>query len=289
LAVVVGIALAGVLGYAAASKLRAPRRAAGGTATFGVPERLRLPAVLAVTLLEAALAVGVALGSSVAAYAAAALTGAFAVVVAAAVLRGASGAPCGCFGPGSRVGIWSVVRNGVLAGAFVALPSLPSGSPSREGWLLVGLVAAFACIAALAVAVLALAREVGLLRLRIGTEAALDVADEGPPIGSRVAVPDRFAADAPLRLAIFSSEGCRLCQTLRPVVAAFRHEPEVAVEVFDEVDDADVWQALRIPGSPFAVALDRAGAVRAKGTFNSYGQLESILASAERGAAEARA
>ena len=99
----------------------------------------------------------------------------------------------------------------------------------------------------------------------------------------------RVSCEAPLRLAIFSSEGCRLCQSLSPVVAAFRHEPDVAVEVFDEVDDADVWRALGIPGSPFAVALDRAGAVRAKGTFNSYGQLESILASAERGLADASA
>jgi hypothetical protein len=44
-----------------------------------------------------------------------------------------------------------------------------------------------------------------------------------------------------------------------------------------------------IPGSPFAVALGRDGAVRAKGTFNSYGQLESILATAERRVAEAHA
>ena len=38
-----------------------------------------------------------------------------------------------------------------------------------------------------------------------------------------------------------------------------------------------------------AVALGRDGAVGAKGTFNSYGQLESILATAERRLAEAHA
>ena len=143
------------------------------------------------------------------------------------------------------------------------------------------LVAAFACIAALTVAVLALAREVGILRLRLGPESALDVAGEGPALGSQV----ELAPQAPptgLTLAIFSSQGCRLCRALEPVVAAFRRDPLVNVTEFDEVDDAAVWRELGIPGSPYAVALDASGRVRAKGTFNSYGQLEGILASAER-------
>jgi hypothetical protein len=288
---VVRVALAVVLGLAAGSKLRSPRAAAAGLGTFGVPTRLRLPAVFAIALIEGALAVVVAAGSAVAAYGAGALIGGFAVVVAAALARGNRGAPCGCFGARSRVGVGAVARNVAVAAAFFAAPSLPSGAPSRDGWLLLGLVAAFACIAVLAVAVLALARELGMLRLRLGPELALEIGDEGPPLGERVPLPERFhrAAGAELALAIFSSEGCRLCQTLKPVIAAFRRDPLVAVEVFDEVRDADVWHALRIPGSPFAVAFDRDGAVHAKGTFNTYGQLESILAAAERRVAEAHA
>jgi hypothetical protein len=291
LAVVVRMALAVVLGVAAASKLRSPHAAANGLATFGVPTRLRLPGTFAIAAIEAALAVGVAAGSAVAAYVAGALVGGFAFLVAAALARGAGGAPCGCFGARSRVGVAALVRNVALAAALVAVPSLPSGAPSKDGWLLLGLVAAFACIAVLTVAVLALARELGMLRLRLGAESALDVADEGPPLGERVPLPERFdrGGRAQLALAVFSSEGCRLCQGLRPVIAAFRRDPLVAVEVFDEVRDADVWHALRIPGSPFAVAFDRDGRVNAKGTFNTYGQLESILAAAERRLAEAHA
>jgi hypothetical protein len=60
----------------------------------------------------------------------------------------------------------------------------------------------------------------------------------------------------------------------------------VAVETFEEVADADVWERLEIPGSPFAVAFDRAGTVLAKGTFNSLAQLESVLATAERRGSE---
>ena len=56
----------------------------------------------------------------------------------------------------------------------------------------------------------------------------------------------------------------------------------MAVEVFDEVQDSEAWSQLRIPGSPYAVALDPDGTVLAKGTFNNLAQLESVLATAER-------
>jgi hypothetical protein len=59
-------------------------------------------------------------------------------------------------------------------------------------------------------------------------------------------------------------------------------DPLVAVESFEEVADAAVWSVLGIPGSPFAIALDRDGTVLAKGTFNNLAQLESVLATAER-------
>ena len=291
MSLLVRVALAAVLGVAAGAKLRSLGEAADALETFGVPRMLRRPAVIAVAALEAALAVGVAIGSDAAAYAASGLLACFAAALGIALARGRGGAPCGCFGPSSRVTGAAVVRNLLLAGALAAVPSLPSGAPSARAWLVIALTAAFACIAVLAVAVLALAREVGLLRLRLAPESALELAEEGPPVGSRIVLPERLAgaSQARLAVAIFSSEGCRMCQSLRPVIAAFQRDPLVAVEVFDEVRDAELWRELAIPGSPFAVAFDRGGAVRAKGTFNSYGQLESILATAERRLADARA
>jgi hypothetical protein len=291
LALLVRVALAAVLGIAAGAKLRSLGEAAEALETFGVPRMLRRPAVVAVAVLEAGLAVGVAIGSDAAAYAAAGLLACFAVVLGIALARGRGGAPCGCFGARSRVTGAAVGRNLLLAGALATVPSLPDGAPSAQGWLVIALTAAFVCIAILAVAVLALAREVGLLRLRLAPESALELAEEGPAVGTRIVLPDRLAGSGHARLAvaIFSSEGCRLCQSLKPVIAAFQRDPLVAVEVFDEVRDADLWRELDIPGSPFAVAFDPGGAVRAKGTFNSYGQLESILATAERRLADARA
>jgi hypothetical protein len=52
--------------------------------------------------------------------------------------------------------------------------------------------------------------------------------------------------------------------------------------MFDEVVDADLWRELGVPGSPFVIAVDAAGVVLAKGTFNNLAQLESVVATAAR-------
>ena len=288
---VVRTALAAALLTAAALKLASPGASRAALATFGVPRGLRGATWAAVVGLEAVLGATVALGSDLAAYAAAGFVALLTAGLVAALAAGRAGAPCACFGPRSRVGWGGVGRNLLLGGVLVATPSLPDGRPSTEGWLALGLAATVVCVLLLGVAVLALAREVGLLRLRLGTQPALEIVAEGPEIGERLALIDRFRAGRETRfmLAIFSSDSCRLCRTLEPAVAAFRRDSLLAVEIFDEVRDADVWRELEIPGSPFALALGLDGAVRAKGTFNSYGQLESILATAERRLVEARA
>ena len=128
----------------------------------------------------------------------------------------------------------------------------------------------------------ALAREVGELRLAIAPQAALSIAEEGPELGSHVRVIDRFSRDAPLAVAVFTSPGCALCRALEPSLRLIASDPEVELEVFDEQDDAEAWLELAIPGSPYAVVLSPDGDVLAKGTFNSLFQLESILATATR-------
>ena len=234
--------------------------------------------------LELGLAAGVALGSTAAAFGASALLAVFAVALGVLVARGKTGAPCACFGSRSKVRRLAVARNAALAAAFAAVPFVPSEPLGTTGWLTLGLVAALAGVLALTLAVLALAREVGLLRLQLPPQPALELADEGPPLGVRTPVIERFtlALDTELALAVFSSPGCPLCRTLAPAVEALARDPLVAVEVFDEEADPEVWRELAIPGSPFAVALDRVGVVRAKGTFNSFAQLESVLAAVER-------
>jgi hypothetical protein len=274
-----------VLAGSAALKLASPGSSRAALASFDLEgERTRWLAWIVLVVTELALAVGVGAGSDEAAWLAAAFMTLFAAALVGAMLRGRAGAPCACFGSRSTVGWGAVLRNLGLAVGFAVLPLLPERSLSTDEWLGLGLGLALLLCLGLAVAVLALAREVGMLRLRLGPASALEIPEEGPDLGERVEMSEHFASlgGASLALAIFTSEGCRICRGLEPAIAALGGEPAVAIEVFDEVQDRDTWSELRIPGSPFAVALDPDGAVLAKGTFNNLAQLESVLATAER-------
>jgi hypothetical protein len=284
------VGLAAVLGVAAVLKLTRLGRAADALAPFGLRRRRATALLVAASVVELALAAGVAFGSTIAALTASALLAAFAAGLAAAVLTGRAGLPCPCFGAGSRIGWPAVARNLVLAAGFAAVPFVPDVELSTDAWLTVGLAVALGAVVLLAVAVLALAREIGMLRLRLPPQSALEVLSEGPEIGERSPVVDRYA-QAPhgrFLVAIFSSDACRLCQGLRPAVAALARDPRLDVQVFDEMADHDVWEDLAVPGSPYAVVLGPDGTVLAKGTFNSFAQLESVLGAAEQRAEAAR-
>jgi hypothetical protein len=291
LEIVLRVGLGIVLAGAALAKLRSPRESIAALAGFGFEGGpLRPVAWAALVAVELALAVAVTIGSDAAAYAAAGLMLLFAAVTAGAMMRGRAGAPCACFGPRSKVSWPGVLRNCGLAAGFAAIPLIDSVSPGADGWLGIGIGIALLACAALTIAVLGLAREVGMLRLQLGTQGALEISGEGPEIGSRAAaLSDRLAVGDPavangarLGLAVFTSEGCALCQTMSPAIENVANDPYVAVGVFDETAEAGLWKTMSIPGSPFAVAIDRAGTVLAKGTFNNLAQLESVLATAER-------
>jgi thiol-disulfide isomerase/thioredoxin len=284
--------LAGVLVASVAAKLAGPARSAAAMATFGVrPPRLQAAVLALLVAGELGLAAAVAGGSGFAAYVAAATMAGFALALAAIIRRGGTGAPCACFGARARVSRRAVARDLGLAAAFAGLPSVPTAPVSATGWLAAGLLVALAGVLGLSVATLALAREIGELRLRLGPQLALELADEGPPVGRPVPLIGRFAldGDVKLALAVFSSEGCPLCRALEPSLEWLAGDPFVAMMVFDEHAEAGVWRSLGVPGSPYALVLDRAGTVLAKGAFNTGGQLEGMLATAERRAAPSHA
>jgi hypothetical protein len=279
------ILLALVLVGASAAKLASPRSSQAALSTFGI----RRPAGRwtvwgGLVGAELALAAGVATGLAAAAWAASGLMAAFGLALIWALRRGRAGAPCACFGARSTVGPKAVARNLVLACAFALLPLMPESDLSTDEWLGAGLVVALLACAGLGVAVLALAREVGMLRLRLGPGSALEIPEEGPALGVRSDLIERLEVNSTtdLALAVFLSEACPVCRSLEPAISSLAREPSLAVAVFDEYSDAEVWRAHEVPGSPFAVALDGDGTVRAKGTFNNLAQLESVLATAER-------
>ena len=115
--------LAGVLAWAAASKLARPASSRAAMATFGFSTAgSQWIAWTFVVGAEATLAVGVAVGSTTAAYAAAALMLMLAATLGSALIQGKAGAPCACFGTRSTVSPLAIGRNLALAAAFVALP-----------------------------------------------------------------------------------------------------------------------------------------------------------------------
>lgn len=273
-----------VLLGSAGAKLATPARTRAALATYGLrSQHVRALAWSGAVTLEIALGVAVAAGLDGAAYGAAALMLAFAALLARALRQGRAGQPCGCLGARSRVTPLALGRTLLLVGAFALLPAVPHARVTTSGWLALGLGVALVAIAVLAVLLLALAREVGELRLAIPPQLPLEIDGEGPPRGSRVALVDRFMPQpsARLALAVFSSDGCPMCRALEPAVAALRRDPLLAVEVFDELRDAGVWGELKIPGSPYAVVLALDGTVLAQGTFNGARQLEALVATGE--------
>ena len=279
------LVLAGVLAGAAFAKLASPSAGREALAGLGFESPLaRTLGFWSLIAIEIGLAVGLVAGSTEAAIMGAALMTMFGLVMGGAIARGRAGQPCGCFGARSRIGWAGVARNFALAAGFVAVVALPSDDLTTDEWLGLGLIGALAASAALGAMVLALAREVGLLRMRVGPGSALEISHEGPEVGSRTEI----AADIPgldrkeLGLAVFTSAGCHICEAMRPAVDSIAAHPAVAVGRFDEVAQSDAWVALDVPGSPYAVALDTQGTVLAKGTFNNLAQLESILATGER-------
>jgi hypothetical protein len=275
--------LAAVLAWAAVAKLVSGAESRAALRSFGLEGRVARTAGWSLVIAaELGVAVAVALRVPGAAEVAAGLLAAFALALVVAILLGRAGAPCACFGAGSRIGWLGVVRSTVLAAGFAALPFLPGTRPGTQTWLVVGLAVALGAIALLAVGTLALARELGELRFALGPQAALSLAGEGPELGSRTALIERFGGGAALALAVFSSPGCRLCAALEPTLRLVARDSAVELEVFDEEEDADAWTALRVPGSPYGVVLDPLGTVLAKGSFNTLPQLEGLLAQAER-------
>ena len=280
-----------VLLAAAVLKLRDRARSADALATYGIrPAGARFSVLALVVMVELATAAALIAGLGWAAAAACALFAIFALATAGALLAGRAGRPCACFGAGSRLRRSSPLEAALLSGVTFALArGWLEGPPSGyERWLTVGLTLSLAAVLGLAVVVLALAREVGVLRLSIAGQGALEILEEGPRVGERQNWADAIEArpGALLALAVFSSEGCPMCRRLEPAVNYVAADPLLAVRIFDEVADAPTWASAAVPGSPYAVALASDGVALAKGTFNSLVQLESIIATARAREAE---
>ena len=188
------------------------------------------------------------------------------------------------------------------------MPMVSSPRERMSGWWLLSYVVLWMLVIALSILVLALARQVGTLHLRLGPRGALEVDEEGPPLGEApepVDARDLDGAPATVggpgrpQLVLFVSPGCPVCRDVAPSLPAAARAtgltplivadgpPDAVRATYGSiaapvVTDAAVAEAYAVPGTPYAVVLDETGAVRAKGTVNNLEQVEGLVDTARR-------
>lgn len=174
-----------------------------------------------------------------------------------------------------------------------------------HGWWAASYVVLWFLVVMLSIVVVALARQIGTLHLRLGPRGALEIDSEGPPLGDappstrwtdlsgssiEIAGPGRW------QVVLFASPSCHLCDQVAPslhiaarardaeaivVVDADEHETRLAFRSKDiavpVVAAPELMRTFRIPGTPFVVVMDDLGIVRAKGTANDLEQLEGLI------------
>lgn len=162
-----------------------------------------------------------------------------------------------------------------------------------SGWWAAAFVVQWVLLAVLALVVVALARQIGVLHLRVSPVGALEIDDEGPMLGEapetrtargREGAPTLVGGPGPRRLLAFVSDTCPICEQIEPSLPAAASAGGLVPQI---VVDPELEVAYRVPGVPFVVVLDELGVVRSKGTVNSLEQIEGLIDTAHRRISEA--
>ncbi len=157
-----------------------------------------------------------------------------------------------------------------------------------SGWWTAAFVAQWVLLVVLCIVVVALARQVGTLHLRLGPRGALEIDTEGPALDDALPPVEARGADGSLlilggagrrRLVMFSSPTCIVCREVAPAVPAAARSADLVPQI---LHDPEAERAFDVPGTPFLLVLDELGIVRAKGTVNNLEQVEGLVDTAER-------
>ena len=247
-----------VVGVAKLVRFREFRRSLDGY-RLARPRRLVGPAV---PLLEIIVGVGLLAGAPAAGWAAAALLALFTAALVVELASGAAPPSCGCLpGVSSRPGPSTVLRNAVLAAAAIAV-GLGLHPRLGEGFWAVTYVLLWAAVLGL-----------GVLHLRLGPRGAFEHDGEGLPLGEPA--PDGLEDS----LVVFTSEACPICAQIVPGLRALSSDHALHVEHarYEDETGRRLHDCFMVPGTPYAVYVDNAGLVRAKGTVNTLEQLEGVV------------
>ena len=182
-----------------------------------------------------------------------------------------------------------------------------------QGWWVASYVVLWLLVVVLAIVVVALARQIGTLHLRLGPQGALEIDTEGPPLDEAPPLFDAHDTDGRRAvvggpgqpsLLLFASPGCIACEQVLPGLRTVASragaralvlsdlDPDEARVAFSDVPaplvaSPEIARAYGVPGTPFAVYLDDLGVVRAKGTPNNLEQLEGLVDTGRRRQSEA--
>src|SRR5918999_5672811 len=98
-----------------------------------------------------------------------------------------------------------------------------------DGWWAASYAVLWLLVGVLVVVVVALARQIGTLHLRLGPRGALEMDDEGPPLGEAPEPVDALDIDGRAvtvggpgnaQVLMFVSPGCMLCEQVLPALPA---------------------------------------------------------------------
>jgi len=166
----------------------------------------------------------------------------------------------------------------------------------------------------LAILLFGLARQVGLLHERIAPMGAMS-SDRGPVVGEQapfiVAATldgERYEIGGPSardrsRLLLFVSPACPVCKKLLPIARSFANAERLEVVLVGDGDipeqramirrfgleslpflnSPQVGLSFQVGKLPYAILIDAAGVIRAKGLVNNREHLESLIVAEETG------
>jgi methylamine dehydrogenase accessory protein MauD len=169
-------------------------------------------------------------------------------------------------------------------------------------------LALWALVIVLTVVVVTLARQVGSLSARLPS-GGISEHGEGPQLGTTpepMTILDprgnRLTVGGPGRgqLLVFVAPGCAACELFLPALPAIAQSAGVTPYIVTAADAAEaerefsfrqvgsiisspqILDSYNVDSTPYAVVLDRLGAVRAKGTVGSIEQIERLVELAAR-------
>ncbi len=174
--------------------------------------------------------------------------------------------------------------------------------------LVVSIIFLWVVVIGLAVAIFALARQIGILYERVAPMGAL-ILDDGPSAGEQSPVFNlaslgggRVDIGVPSdsgELLFFISPTCPVCKKLIPILRMLREKEKESLSIilasdgdemrqkkfyektglqdFPYVISSDLGMSFKVSKLPYAVLIDDAGIIRSKGLINNREQLESLL------------